>query len=101
MNFDDLKLLPSILKALKENNYVEPTSIQAKAIPLVLNREDVLGSAQTGTGKTAAFGLPSIHLTDLKSRDTSTLVLCPTRELCIQIAKDLTKYSKLLHTESN
>ena len=64
MKFEDLKLIPSILKALKDENYTEPTSIQAKAIPLVLNREDVLGSAQTGTGKTAAFAVPIIqHLT--------------------------------------
>ncbi len=51
MKFEDLKLIPSILKALRDENYIEPTSIQSKAIPLVLNREDVLGSAQTGTGK--------------------------------------------------
>ena len=65
MKFEDLKLIPSILKALREKNYIEPTSIQAKAIPLVLNREDVLGSAQTGTGKTAAFAIPIIqHLSN-------------------------------------
>ena len=68
MRFKDLKLIPPILKALREENYKEPTSIQAKAIPYILNREDVLGTAQTGTGKTAAFAIPIIpvsytHLT--------------------------------------
>ena len=75
-----------------------PTLIQAKTIPHLLNSNlDLIATAQTGTGKTAAFGLPSIHLTDLKYNDTQTLVLCPTRELCIQIAKDLAKYSKYLN----
>ena len=74
-----------------------PTPIQAKTIPHLMNsNQDLIATAQTGTGKTAAFGLPSIHLTDLKYNDTQTLVLCPTRELCIQIAKDLAKYSKFV-----
>ncbi|MFL3051725.1 MAG: DEAD/DEAH box helicase [Candidatus Neomarinimicrobiota bacterium] len=94
-NFKQTNLDDNILKAVTEMGFEKPTSVQAKTIPHLLNSNtDLIATAQTGTGKTAAFGLPSIHLTDLKNRDTSTLVLCPTRELCIQIAKDLTKYSK-------
>jgi ATP-dependent RNA helicase RhlE len=106
MNFDDLKLLPSILKALKENNYKEPTSIQAKAIPLVLNREDVLGSAQTGTGKTAAFAIPIIqHLSKDEQlpngkRKILSLVVTPTRELAIQIAESFSAYAKYTNVKN-
>ena len=61
MKFEDLKLIPEILKATRDQNYSAPTSIQEKSIPLVLQGEDVLGSAQTGTGKTAAFAIPIIQ----------------------------------------
>ena len=100
MTFEDLNLHSSILKALKDQNYVEPTSIQEKAIPLVLKRFDVLGSAQTGTGKTAAFSIPIIeHLINDYShakgkRRVSTLVVTPTRELAIQIGENFTNYTK-------
>ncbi len=100
MIFEDLKLIPSILKALKEEGYTAPTSIQEKSIPLILNGEDVLGTAQTGTGKTAAFGVPIIqHLAtefpeQKRKRKISTLVITPTRELAIQIADSFTTYSK-------
>jgi len=107
MKFEDLKLHPDILKALKDENYTEPTSIQAKAIPLIIDKNDVLGSAQTGTGKTAAFAIPIIqHLitnnepTRGKRRITS-LVVTPTRELAIQIGdnfKAYSKYTNLKHT---
>ncbi len=100
MKFEDLKLIPSILKALRDENYIEPTSIQSKAIPLVLNREDVLGSAQTGTGKTAAFAIPIIqHLYNNQQnrkgkRKILSLVVTPTRELAIQIGESFTAYAK-------
>jgi len=100
MKFEDLKLIPPILKALRDENYSEPTIIQAKSIPLVLNREDVLGSAQTGTGKTAAFAIPIIQhlLNDQQSpngkRKISSLIITPTRELAIQIGESFTAYSK-------
>ncbi len=100
MTFEDLKLIPSILKALRDENYTAPTSIQAKSIPLVLNKEDVLGSAQTGTGKTAAFAIPILqHLANDKQnqngrRRISTLVITPTRELAIQIGESFTAYGK-------
>ena len=67
MKFEDFKLNPEILRALKDENYTEPTLIQSASIPLILNREDVLGNAQTGTGKTAAFAIPIIqHIANAK-----------------------------------
>lgn len=100
MTFKDLQLHPSILKALKDEQYEEPTSIQEKAIPLVLKGEDVLGSAQTGTGKTAAFAIPIIqHLLHAKQdgahkRTPSSLIVTPTRELAIQIGESITAYAR-------
>jgi len=100
MRFDDLKLIPSILKALKDKNYKEPTPIQATAIPIILNRNDVLGVAQTGTGKTAAFAIPIIQLIHrIESREKGkptmrVLILTPTRELAIQIEENIEAYSK-------
>jgi len=84
----------SLLKAVKELGFLEPTPIQEKIIPKVLTEDnDLIALAQTGTGKTAAFGLPLIQSVDLNNKDIQCLVLCPTRELCIQISGDLKKYS--------
>ncbi len=100
MKFEDLNLHPSILKALVDENYSEPTTIQEKAIPLVLAGNDVLGSAQTGTGKTAAFAIPIIqHLLKDKQhaqgqQRITSLIVTPTRELAIQIGENLTAYAK-------
>ncbi len=100
MTFENLNLTPSILKALKDQNYSQPTSIQEKAIPLVLERKDVLGSAQTGTGKTAAFAIPIIqHLENDDNRSSGrrrvkSLVVTPTRELAIQIGESFSAYAK-------
>ena len=106
MKFENLKLISPILDALKDQNYSEPTEIQVKSIPLVLNGDDVLGSAQTGTGKTAAFAIPIIqHLMNgeqnhLKNRKISSLVVTPTRELAIQIEENFKAYSKYTHIRS-
>ena len=103
MTFEDLKLIPPILKALKDVDYIIPTDIQAQAIPLVLQNEDVIGSAQTGTGKTAAFAIPILqHLTNdtqqgKGKRRIQALVVTPTRELAIQIAESFTDYGKYTH----
>ncbi len=99
MKFEDLKLLPSILKALKDENYTEHTSIQAKSIPFVLKGEDVLGIAQTGTGKTAAFAIPILQLLSAnraygKRRRIRSLIVTPTRELAIQIGESFKAYGK-------
>lgn len=96
MHFKDLEIIGPILRALNNENYIEPTSIQEQTIPLILNGHDVLGSAQTGTGKTAAFAVPILqHLFLDKQRRRNTikaLVITPTRELAIQIAESFTAY---------
>ena len=106
MKFEDLNLIPPILKALRDENYTAPTAIQEKAIPLLLAGKDVLGSAQTGTGKTAAFAIPIIqHLVkDLETtkgrRKITTLVVTPTRELAIQIGESFKTYGKYTHIKN-
>ncbi len=100
MQFEDLKIIEPILKALKEKQYTTPTSIQKKSIPLILYRKDVLGSAQTGTGKTAAFAVPILQHLFLdkrggnKQRKIKSLIVTPTRELAIQIGESFTDYGK-------
>ena len=101
ISFSDLKLLPAIQKSLDESGYVNPTPIQAKAIPLVLAGQDILGIAQTGTGKTAAFSLPLLQnlMLSKKARQPKSpraLILTPTRELAIQIHQSLVTYGKHL-----
>ncbi len=100
MTFKELGLAEPILKALEEQGYTNPTPIQEQAIPILLKRKDLLGVAQTGTGKTAAFGIPILHhlyegisLRDNK-RKVKALVVTPTRELAIQIAESFTAYGK-------
>lgn len=93
MNFKDLGLNPEILEAISAKGFVTPTPIQAQIIPLLLAGDrDCIGLAQTGTGKTAAFGLPLIHGLDLNRKVTQALILCPTRELCLQITLELQSY---------
>ncbi|MCG8327895.1 MAG: DEAD/DEAH box helicase [Chitinophagales bacterium] len=100
MKFEDLGIIPPILRALKEKNYEEPTPIQAQAIPMVLKRNDLLGCAQTGTGKTAAFAVPIVQLVHrIESKEKGkpalrALIITPTRELAIQIGENLEAYSK-------
>ena len=86
---------PGILKAIQELGFEQPMPVQEKVIPLMLGDEaDIIALAQTGTGKTAAFGLPLVQATDTEINDTQALILCPTRELCMQITGDLTDYAK-------
>ncbi|MDD3043891.1 MAG: DEAD/DEAH box helicase [Candidatus Delongbacteria bacterium] len=95
--FREAGLREEIIDAISEMGFVKPTPIQDKTIShLLASDRDLIGLAQTGTGKTAAFGLPIIQRIDPKSRDTQALVLCPTRELCMQITKDFNSYSKYL-----
>ena len=100
MKFQDLNIIDPIFGALQDLNYEKPTPIQEKAIPIVLNRSDILGIAQTGTGKTAAFAIPIIqHLANDRDRDTrrkkiKSLIITPTRELAIQIAESFSTYGK-------
>lgn len=93
--FSDLGYKPEILKALAELGFETPTPIQEKTASLLINSDsDMVGLAQTGTGKTAAFGLPIVHDIDPESTHIQALVLTPTRELCMQVARDLESYSK-------
>lgn len=93
--FEELGLSPNVLKALGDLGFENPTKVQEQAIPFVIESDqDLVALAQTGTGKTAAFSLPIIHKLDKDSRAIQALVLCPTRELCIQITKDIASYTK-------
>ncbi|RFS26486.1 ATP-dependent helicase [Chitinophaga silvatica] len=95
--FESLGLQESILKGITDLGFVSPTPIQEQAIPVLLGGDrDFVGLAQTGTGKTAAFGLPLLQQIDLKLNKVQGLVLCPTRELCLQITNDLKNFSKHL-----
>lgn len=92
-SFQDLALIAPVLKALEDVGYETPSPIQAQVIPFMLQGKDVLGQAQTGTGKTAAFALPILSRIDLKQRDPQVLVLAPTRELAIQVAEAFQRYA--------
>jgi len=95
--FKSSGLAPEIIQAIEELGFEQPTPVQQQTIPAILtSTHDLITLAQTGTGKTAAFGLPILNLTDFDSKEIQTLVLCPTRELCIQITSDLGNYSKYL-----
>ncbi|MES0372174.1 MAG: DEAD/DEAH box helicase [Mariprofundaceae bacterium] len=91
--FSELNLIPPVLKALDDVGYETPTPIQAEIIPYMLDGRDVLGQAQTGTGKTAAFALPILSRVDLDQHDPQVLVLAPTRELAIQVAEAFQQYA--------
>jgi ATP-dependent RNA helicase DeaD len=96
--FGELGLNEQILKAIEELGYSQPTPIQEKAIPVLLSgTKDLIGLAQTGTGKTAAFGLPLLQLIDIAKKHPQALVVCPTRELCMQIVNELELFKK--HTK--
>jgi ATP-dependent RNA helicase DeaD len=95
--FAALGIKPEIIKGLEELGFSAPTPVQEQIIPVLLDRPvDIVGLAQTGTGKTAAFGIPLVQLSDPGSRQTQGLVLCPTRELCVQVARDLAAFARYL-----
>ncbi|HEY0826581.1 MAG TPA: DEAD/DEAH box helicase, partial [Bacilli bacterium] len=100
MTFNNLNINPAILKALAKENYTTPTPIQVQAIPAVLEGRDLLGCAQTGTGKTAAFAVPIIQLLSAEPKKPNTalrirsLILTPTRELALQIGENIDAYSQ-------
>jgi ATP-dependent RNA helicase DeaD len=92
-----MNLDPQLLRAIGEMGFETPMPVQKEVIPQFLNTEDdLVGLAQTGTGKTAAFGLPILHLIDKDKKVPQALILAPTRELCVQIANDLRNYSKYM-----
>ena len=97
LKFTDITLPEPLLRAAAKLNYINPTEVQELTIPWLLeNDRDLITLAQTGTGKTAAFGFPVLSLTDIEKLSVQTLILCPTRELCIQIAEDLASYSQFM-----
>jgi len=99
VNFKELGLSPDIQQALDELGYEDPTPIQEQAIPELLGGHDVIGQAQTGTGKTAAFGLPLLQYLDPANEEVQAVVLTPTRELCIQVTQALRSYAEHLDIE--
>ena len=94
VRFDELNLSEEVQRAITEMGYEEASAIQAAAIPVLLAGKDVIGQAQTGTGKTAAFSIPAIEGVDAESRDVQVLVLCPTRELAVQVSGEIQKLGK-------
>ena len=95
--FEELGVSPEIRRAIEEMGYEQPMPVQEEVIPYLLGENnDVVALAQTGTGKTAAFGLPLIQKINVNNRIPQSLILCPTRELCLQIAGDLNDYSKYI-----
>lgn len=97
MNFENLGLCPEIVKAVKYMGFEEPSPIQAKAIPVMMEGKDLIGQAQTGTGKTAAFGIPLLQKINPKNKKLQGVVLCPTRELAIQVAEEIRSLAKYMH----
>lgn len=91
--FEGLGLSEITLQAIEKAGYTTPSPIQSQAIPEILNGRDIIGQAQTGTGKTAAFGLPALEKIDIEDRSTQALILCPTRELALQVCNELKKLS--------
>lgn len=92
--FQEFDLAPNVLRAITEMGFEEATPIQAKTIPLAMEGRDLIGQAQTGTGKTAAFGLPLVHKIDVQENRIVALVMCPTRELAIQVAEEIGKLGR-------
>ncbi len=97
VKFKDLVISDNILKAVDDMGFEEATAIQTKSIPLVKSGRDVIGHSQTGTGKTAAFGIPALEMVDTETRGVQVLVLCPTRELAIQVCEEMRKFAKYMH----
>lgn len=99
-NFNDLGISPPILKALEEMGFEAPTEVQSRAIPHVLNQEDVIVMSKTGSGKTAVFGVPMLQMTDFRAAGPQGLILTPTRELAVQVDSDLRQMGKHLQHET-
>ncbi len=97
LKFNELNLSPEILRGVKEMGFEEASPIQSKAIPIAMTGADIIGQAQTGTGKTAAFGIPVLEKAKKEIKHPQTLILCPTRELAVQAAEEIRKLAKYMH----
>ena len=91
VRFEELNISEELNRAIRDMGFEETTPIQAQAIPYILEGKDVIGQAQTGTGKTASFGIPILEMVDAQDSSLQALVLCPTRELAIQVAEEIRK----------
>lgn len=100
MRFEEMEIYPEIVRAVEDMGFEEATPIQAQAIPVMMSGVDMIGQAQTGTGKTAAFGIPLLQKVDPESRRLQAIILCPTRELAIQVAEELRNLAKYNLSES-
>ena len=94
LTFSDLGISEEILKAVEDMGYTQPSTIQSQSIPFLLEGKDVIGQAQTGTGKTASFGIPIIDKVDAGIKKPQALILCPTRELAVQVEGEIVKLAK-------
>lgn len=97
LRFEELEIHPEIIRAVEDMGFEEATPIQAQAIPVMMSGVDMIGQAQTGTGKTAAFGIPLLQKVDPENRKLQAIILCPTRELAIQVAEELRSLAKYMH----
>ena len=97
IRFDELGLSDQILRAVTEMGFEAASPIQAKAIPVMMEGKDIIGQAQTGTGKTAAFGIPLLQKIDPKNKKLQAMILCPTRELAIQVAEEIRRLANFMH----
>jgi len=97
IKFEDLPINDDIKRAVIEMGFEEPSPIQAQSIPVILSGKDVIGQAQTGTGKTAAFSIPILQMVDQNDKSLQAIVLCPTRELAIQVSAEIKKIGKYMH----
>ena len=97
VKFEDLQINDNIKRAVIEMGFEEPSPIQAQSIPVILSGKDVIGQAQTGTGKTAAFSIPILEMVNPEDKNLQALVLCPTRELAIQVSTEIRKIGKYMH----
>ena len=94
MTFQDFNFNEQLTEGITSMGYTTPTPIQGMAIPIILEGKDIIACAQTGTGKTAAFGLPLLQLVESENKYPQALIVCPTRELCLQICNDLQDLKK-------
>src|SRR5215210_8460251 len=92
--FSELKLSPELLRAIDKLGFEKPAPIQARAIPLLMQGRDLVGQSQTGSGKTLAFGIPAVEKVDPALRAVQVLILCPTRELAIQVSEEIHKLAQ-------
>ena len=97
LRFEELNICPEMIRAVEDMGFEEMTPIQAQSIPVMMSGADLIGQAQTGTGKTAAFGIPLLQKVDPENRKLQALILCPTRELAIQVAEELRNLAKYMH----